>query len=60
MFLTFFVALGVAGKLWAGGNLALKVQVIEMMEPTNGLEPLTCRLRIDPVLRMLLCDMDHT
>jgi hypothetical protein len=30
------------------------------MEPTSGLEPLTCRLRIDPVLRMLLCDMDHT
>jgi hypothetical protein len=27
-----------------------------MLEPTSGLEPLTCRLRIDPVLRMLLCD----
>jgi hypothetical protein len=25
-----------------------------MLEPTSGLEPLTCRLRIDPVLRMLL------
>jgi len=29
------------------------------MEPTSGLEPLTCRLRIDPVLRMLLCDKRH-
>jgi hypothetical protein len=33
-----------------------KLQVIEKLEPTSGLEPLTCRLRIDPVLRMLLCD----
>jgi hypothetical protein len=30
------------------------------MEPTIGLEPMTCRLRIDPVLRMLLCDNDRT
>ena len=30
------------------------------MEPTSGLEQLTCRLRIDPVLRMLLCDKDYS
>ena len=30
------------------------------MEPTIGLEPMTCLLRIDPVLRMLLCDKRHT
>jgi hypothetical protein len=32
----------------------------KMLEPTIGLEPMTCRLRIDPVLRMLLCDKDYT
>jgi len=26
------------------------------LEPTSGLEPLTGRLRMNPVLRMLLCD----
>src|SRR5579872_1487625 len=33
---------------------------LKTMEPTIGLEPMTCRLRIDPVLRMLLCDNDRT
>jgi hypothetical protein len=28
------------------------------MEPTTRVELVTCRLRIDPVLRMLLCAMD--
>src|SRR5258707_1319296 len=35
-------------------------EAIERMEPTSRLEPLTCRLRIDPVLRMLLCDRDYS
>ena len=26
------------------------------LEPTTGLEPVTCRLRIDPALRKLLCN----
>src|SRR5580693_3932169 len=30
----------------------------ERMEPTIRLELMTCRLRIDPVLRMLLCNND--
>jgi hypothetical protein len=29
------------------------------MEPTSGLEPLTCRLRKDPTLRMLLLNMSR-
>jgi hypothetical protein len=30
------------------------LEVIERMEPTTRVELVTCRLRIDPVLRMLL------
>jgi hypothetical protein len=29
---------------------------MERLEPTTGLEPVTCRLRIDPALRKLLCN----
>jgi hypothetical protein len=29
------------------------------LEPTTGLEPVTCRLRIDPALRKLLCNGTH-
>ena len=29
------------------------------MEPTIGLEPMTCRLRKDPALRMLLCNKER-
>src|ERR1700730_2790489 len=40
----------------AAGLGELIGKLLKSMEPTSGLEPLTCRLRIDPVLRMLLCD----
>jgi hypothetical protein len=35
------------------------IRIVTHEELTSGLEPQTCRLRIDPVLRMLLCDTDH-
>jgi hypothetical protein len=34
--------------------------VLKKPEPTSGLEPLTCRLRNDPTLRMLLGDISGT
>jgi hypothetical protein len=36
------------------GSGGLLRKPLKRMEPTRGLKPLTCRLRIDPVLRMLL------
>jgi hypothetical protein len=33
--------------------------MFERLEPTSGLEPLTCRLRNDPTLRMLLCNISR-
>jgi hypothetical protein len=38
--------------LWVCSEKGTKV--VENMEPTIGLEPMTCRLRKDPTLRMLL------
>jgi len=32
-------------------------KLLKRMEPTIGLEPMTCRLRKDPTLRMLLCGL---